>query len=125
MAQNCENFRSLSNTEIRNGTEDTDDTTMRINTEVKNQGTMKVDEMKRDLNIQIMKSINSPIHETILPSLQSTLSVQNSRFETNVDSTSSRQSRNTERIGHKRARERLLTPIQSIPIIISVLGMSL
>ena len=125
MAQNCENFRSLSNTEIRNGTEDTDDTTMRINTEVKNQGTMKVDEMKRDLNLQIMKSINSPIHETILPSLQSSLSVQNSRFETNVDSTSSRQSRNTERIGHKRARERLLTPIQSIPIIISVLGMSL
>ena len=68
--QTCENFRALKNTENRNGNENLDDTNRRNNSKVTNHVTMKLGELKRDFNIQIMESTNSAIHETILPSLQ-------------------------------------------------------
>ena len=57
---------------------------------------MKLYELKRDLNTQITESINSATQETILPSLQSSLSGLNSGLGTNVDSRPNRLSRNTE-----------------------------
>ena len=80
-------------------------------TEISQRVTRKLDELKRDLNTQITESINSAINETILPSLQSSLSGQNSRFGTFVDSRSSRLSRNTESRKHQNARENTQIPM--------------
>ena len=110
MVQHCEDFRSLLNTECRNRNKVFDDTSRRISSEVANQVTRNLDELKTDLNMQIMESEKSPIHETILPSLQSSLSGQNSRFGTNVDSRSSRLSRNTESRKHRSASETIANP---------------
>ena len=72
----------------------------------------KLDELKRDLNTQITESINSAIQETILPSLQNSLSDLNSGLGTNVDSRSSRLSRNKEGNKHKSAWGKTQNPIQ-------------
>ena len=86
--QNCVDCRPLLNTICGNGNEFTDDTSRWISSEITNQETRKLDELKIDSNMHTIGSINSAKHETILPSLssQSFLSGQNSRFGTNVDS---------------------------------------
>ena len=63
----------------------------------------KIDELKRNLDTQITGSINSAFHDSILPSIQNSLSGQNSGLGTNVDSRSSRLSRNTEGKKHQSA----------------------
>ena len=103
MARNCEDFRSLLNTENRIENEVTKDNSTFIRSEISQQMSRKLDELKRDLNTQITKSINSVIQKTILLSLQNSLSGLNSGLGTNVDSRSSRLSRNTEGKKHQSA----------------------
>ena len=103
LARNCEDFRSLLNTENRIENEVTIDTSRFISTEIAQQMSKKLDELKRALNTQITESINSAIQETTLPSLQNSLSGLNSGLGTNVDSRSSRLSRNTEGKKHQSA----------------------
>ena len=85
MVRNCKEYRSQVNTESRSENGIATDITMLISTEISQQVTRKLDEMKRNLNTQITESINSAIHETVLPTLQSSLSDQNSRLGTSVD----------------------------------------
>ena len=103
MARNCEDFRSLLNTENRIENEVTVDTSGFNSTETSQQVSRKLDEHKRDLNTQITESISSAIQETILPSSQNSLSGLNSGLGTNVDSRSSRLNRNTEGKKHQSA----------------------
>ena len=110
MVRNCEDFKTLLNTENRSENGVAIDTTRFISTEISQQVTRKLNELKRDLKTQITESINSAIHETILPSLQSSLSGQKSRFGTNVDSRSSSLSRNTEGRKHQNAGENTQNP---------------
>ena len=95
MARNCEDFRSLLNTENRIENEVTIDTSRFLSTEISQQMSRKLDEFKRELNTQITESICSAIQETIHP-LQMSMSGLNSGLGTNVDSRSSRLSRSTE-----------------------------
>ena len=103
MARNCEDFRSLLNTGNRIENEVTIDTSRFISTEISQQMSRKLDELEKDLNTQITESISSAIQETILPSLQTSLSGLISGLGTNVDSRSSRLSRNTEGKKHQGA----------------------
>ena len=73
----------------------------------------KIDELKRNLDTQITESINSAIHDSIPPSIQNSLSGQNSGLGTNVDSSSSRLSRNTEGKKHQSAWGNTQNRIQS------------
>ena len=111
MVSNCEDFRTLLNTESRSENGIQIDTARLISTEATQEVARKFEELKKDMNIQITESINSAIHETLLPSLQSSLSGQNSRFGTKVDSTSSRLSRNTEGTKHQNVWENTQIPI--------------
>ena len=65
MFRNCEDFRLLLNFESRSENGVAIDTTKPISTEISQQVTMKLDELKRDLNTQIKESITSAIHETL------------------------------------------------------------
>ena len=113
VARNCEDFRSLLNTEDGIENEVTVDTSRFISTEILQQVSRKLDELKRDLNTQITESINSAIQKTILPSLQNSLSGPNSGLGTNVDARSSRLSRNTEDKKHQSAWGNTQNPIQT------------
>ena len=112
MARNCEDFRSIRITENRIENEVTIDTSRFISTEISQQMSRKLDELKRNLNIQITESISSAIQETILPSLQNSMSGLNSGLGKNVDSRSSRLSRNTECKKHQGAWGNTQNPIQ-------------
>ena len=107
MFRNCEELLNTENTS-ENGV--ALDTTRLISTEISQPVTRKSDELKRDSNTQITESINSAIHGTILPSLQNSLSSQNRRFGTNVDSRSSKLSRNTRDRKHQNACENTQNP---------------
>ena len=96
MVRNCEDFRTLLTSEDRNRCEMTIETNRLISEEISYQMNRKIDELKRNLDTQITESINSAIHDSILPSIQNSLSGQNSGLGANVDSRSSRLSRNTE-----------------------------
>ena len=96
MVRNCEDFRTLLTSEDRNRCEMTMETNRLISEEISYQMNRKIDELKRNLDTQITESINSAIHDSILPSIQNSLSGQNSGLGANVDSRSSRLSRNTE-----------------------------
>ena len=61
MSRNCEDFRSLLNTENRIENEVTVETSRFISTEISQQMSRKLDEPKRDLNTQITVSISSAI----------------------------------------------------------------
>ena len=116
MVRNCGTFRTLLNSDdrIRNGIPVE---TTRFNAdEITQQMTRKIDELKRDLNTQITDSINSVIHDSILPSIQKSLSGQTSGLETNVYSRSSRLSRNTEGRKNQSAWGNTQSRKQTIPI---------
>ena len=100
MVRNCEDFRTLLTSEDRNRCEIPTEANRLISEEIACQMNRKMDELRRNLDTQITESINSAIHDSILPSIQNSLSGQNSGLGTNVDSRSSRLSRNTE--GKKR-----------------------
>ena len=113
MVRNCEDFRTLLGSDDRIRSENPVETTRFIADEIVQQMLRKLDELKRNLNCQI--TINSAIHDSILPSIQNSLSGQNSGLETNVDSKSSRLSRNTEGRKHQSAWGYTQCREQSIP----------
>ena len=86
MVRNCEDFRTLLTSEDRIRSEIPVETTRVSADEIAQQMSRKIDELKRDLNTQITDSIKSVIHDSILPSIQNSLSEPNSGLETNVDS---------------------------------------
>ena len=113
MIRNCEDFRTLLTSEDRNRCETTMETNRLISEEISYQMNRKTDELKRNLDTQITESINSAIHDSILPSIQNSFSGQNSGLGTNVDSKSSRLSRNTEGKKHQSAWENIQNRVQS------------
>ena len=113
MVRNCEDFRTLLTSEDRNRCETTMKTNRLISEEISYQMNRKIDELKRNLDTQITESINSAIHDSILPSIQNSLSGQHSGLGTNVDSRSSRLSRNTEGKKHQSAWGNTQNRIQS------------
>ena len=113
MVRNCEDFRTLLTSEDRNRCETSMETNTLISEEISNQKNRKMDELKRNLDTQVTESIYSASHGSILPSIQNSLSGQNSGLGTNVDSRSSRLSRNTEGKKHQGAWENTQNRVQS------------
>ena len=103
MVRNCEDFRTLLTSEDRKRCEIPTGANRLISEKISHQMNRKIDELKRNLDAQSTESINSAIHNSILPSIQNSLSGQNSGLGTNVDSRSSRLSRNTEGKKHQSA----------------------
>ena len=68
-----EDFRSLLNTNSRENSEITVETTRMISEEISNQMSRKLNEIRNSLNSQIHEAINSVMTETVLPSIQNTL----------------------------------------------------
>ena len=68
-----EDFRSLLNTNSRENSEITVETTRMISEEISNQVSRKLNEIRNNLNSQIHEAINSVMTETVLPSIQNTL----------------------------------------------------
>ena len=90
MVRNCEDFRTLLTSDDRNRCETTMETNRLLSEEISCQMNRKMDELKRNLDTQITESINSAIHDSILPSNHNSLSGLNSGLWTNVDSRSRR-----------------------------------
>ena len=80
-----EDFRSLLNTNSRENSEITIETTRMINEEISNQMAGKLNEIKTSLNSQIQSAISAAITNTILPSIQNTLGTQGRSNFTVVD----------------------------------------
>ena len=80
-----EDFRSLPNTNSRENSEITIETTRLINEEVSNQISRKLIEIKTSLNSQIQEAITDAIANTVLPSIQNTLEMQGRPNFTMVD----------------------------------------
>ena len=80
-----EDFRSLLNTNSRENSEITIETTRMINEEISNQMSGKLNEIKTSLNSQIQNAITAAITNTILPSIQNTLGMQGRSSFTMVD----------------------------------------
>ena len=78
MVRNCEDFRTLLVSEDRIRCETSTETNRLISEEISYQMNRKMDELKRNLDTQITESINLAIHDSILPSIQNSLSGQNS-----------------------------------------------
>ena len=113
MVRNCEDFRTLLASEDRNRCGMTMETNRLISEEISYQMNRKMDELKRNLDTQITESNNSAIHDSILPSIQNSLSGQNSGIGTNVDSRSSGLSRITEGKKHQSAWGNTQNRVQS------------
>ena len=71
-----EDFRSLLNTNSRENSEVTIETTRLINEEISNQMSRRLNEIKSSLNSQIQNAISVAIADTVLPSIQNTLEMQ-------------------------------------------------
>ena len=71
-----EDFTSLLNTNSRENSEVTIETSRMINEEISNQMSRKLNEIKTSLNSQIQDAISNAITEKILPSIQNTLEMQ-------------------------------------------------
>ena len=72
-----------------------------MNNEITSQVTKKLDEMRSDLNTQLLEVINSAISEKVLPSIQNVLGVQNSESDAIRDPQFGRLNRSTENhFGH-------------------------
>ena len=80
-----EDFRSLLNTNSRENSEITIETTTMIIEEISNQMSGKLNETKTSLNYQIQNAITAAITNTILPSIQNTLGMQGRSNFTMVD----------------------------------------
>ena len=91
-----EDFRSLINTNSRKNSEVTIETARLMNNEITSQVTRKLDEVRGDWNTQILEVINSAIAETVLPSIQNVLGVQNTGSNTTRDHQSGRPDRSPE-----------------------------
>ena len=71
-----EDFRSLLNTNSRENSENTIETSRLISEEISNQMSRKLNEIKTGLNSQIKDAITAAITSTVLPSIQKTLEMQ-------------------------------------------------
>ena len=80
-----EDFRSLLNTNSRENSEITIETTRMISEEILNQMSRKLNEIKTSMNYQIQDAINHAITEKVLPSIQNTLERQGRAGLTIVD----------------------------------------
>ena len=100
-----EDFRSLINTKSRENSEITIETALLIDNEITSQVTRKLDEIRSDLNTQILNVINSAIAEKVLPSIQNVLGVQNPGSDAIRDPQSGRLDSSPEdhfsRMGHR------------------------
>ena len=83
-----EDFRSLLNTNSRENSEITIETTRLINEEISNQMSRKLNEIKNSLNSQIQEAVTAAITNTVLPSIQNTLEMQGRPNFTIVDKVS-------------------------------------
>ena len=83
-----EDFRSLLNTNSRENSEITIETTRLINEEISNQMSRKLNEIKNSLNSQIQEAVTAAITNTVLPSIQNTLEMQGRPNYTIVDKVS-------------------------------------
>ena len=91
-----EDFRSLIITNSRENSEITIETARLINNEITSQVTRKLDEMRSNLNTQILEVINSAITEKVLPSIQIVLGGKNSGSDAIRDPQSGRLNRSPE-----------------------------
>ena len=80
-----EDFRSLLNTNSRENSEVTVETTRLINEEISNQMSRRLNEIKSSLNSQIQNAISAAIADTVLPSIQNTLETQGRTNFTTMD----------------------------------------
>ena len=80
-----EDFRSLLNTNSRENSEITIETTRLINDEISSQLGRKLNEIKTSLNSQIQNAISAVITNTVLPSIQNTFNMQGEPNFTIVD----------------------------------------
>ena len=80
-----EEFRSLINTNSRENSEMTIETTRMISEEITNQMSRKLKEIRESLNYQIQDAITSAITDIMLPSIQNTLGKQGRVTYTVVD----------------------------------------
>ena len=80
-----EDFRFPPNTNSRENSEITIETTRLINEEISNQMSRKLIEIKTSLNSQIQEAITDAITSTVLPSIQNTLEMQGRPNFTMVD----------------------------------------
>ena len=80
-----EDFRSLLNTNSRENSEITIETSRLISEEISNQMSRKLNEIKTGLNSQIKEAITAAITSTVLPSIQNTLEMQGRPNFTMVD----------------------------------------
>ena len=71
-----EDCRSLLNSNSRESSEITIETTRIISNEISNQMSRKLNEIKTSLNFQIQDPISNAITEKLLPSIQKTLEAQ-------------------------------------------------
>ena len=71
-----EDFRSLLNTNSRENSQVTIDTTRMISDEISNQISRRLNEIKTSINFQIQDAISDAITERILPSIQNSLEMQ-------------------------------------------------
>ena len=71
-----EDFRSLLNTNSRENSEVTIESTRLINEEISNQMSRRLNEIKSSLNSQIQNAMSVAIADTVLPSIQNTLEMQ-------------------------------------------------
>ena len=105
--RNSEDFRSLLNTNSRDNSEITIETARLINSEVTNQVSRKLNELKKDLNTQILDSINLAINEKVLPAFQNTIGSQLNGFRANMDHRFSRLNRTADVRNLKKTLENL------------------
>ena len=106
VAQNSEDFRSLLNSNSRENSESTIETMRLVNSEVSRQ----IDELRRELNSQLVDAINSAITEKVLPDIRNIVTSQNPVFREEVDHKSSRLSRTTEGKKHQIAWRNIQKP---------------
>ena len=78
-------FRSLLNTNSRENSEITIETTRMISEEISNQISRRLNEIKTSLNSQIQDAISNAISEKILPCIPNTLGTQGRGNNTVVD----------------------------------------
>ena len=90
--QNSEDFRSLLNSNSNENSLSTAETMRLVNSEI----TKKIDELRRELNSQLVDVINSAITEKVLPDIRNLVSNQNPVFREEVDQRSSGLNRTTE-----------------------------
>ena len=92
VAQNSEDFRSLQNSNSREKSESTGETMRLVNSEVSKQ----MDELRKDLNSQIIDTINSVIGEKVFPDIRNIMTSQNPLFWDEVDHRYGRLNKTTE-----------------------------